>query len=79
MKLKIKQLPVVGLLALAAVGAGSCTDRIAFGSAFLDKAPGGTTTADSVFSNPEYTRYFLNAIYAYQYYNLPTGSTNAGP
>lgn len=79
MKLNIKHLPIVGVLALAAVGAGSCTDKIAFGNAFLEKAPGGTTTADTVFNNPEYTRYFLNQMYAYQYYNLPTGSTNGTP
>ena len=79
MKLNIRHLPIVGVLALAAVGAGSCTDKIAFGNAFLEKAPGGTTTADTVFSNAEYTRYFLNQMYAYQYYNLPTGSTNKTP
>ena len=79
MKLNIRHLPIVGVLALAAVGAGSCTDKIAFGNAFLEKAPGGTTTADTVFSNAEYTRYFLNQMYAYQYYNLPTGSTNNTP
>lgn len=79
MKLNIKHLPVIGVLALAAVGAGSCTDKIAFGNAFLEKAPGGTTTADSVFSNAEYTRYFLNQIYAFQYYNLPTGASNDAP
>lgn len=79
MKINIRHLPILGVLALAAVGAGSCTDKIAFGNAFLEKAPGGTTTADTVFSNPEYTRYFLNQIYAFQYYNLPTGSTNGKP
>ncbi|MBQ7440685.1 MAG: RagB/SusD family nutrient uptake outer membrane protein [Prevotella sp.] len=57
----------------------SCTDTIKFGDAFLEKAPGGTVTADTVFSNPEYTRNFLAGIYSTQYYNLPTNSTNAAP
>lgn len=79
MKLNIRHLPILGVVALASVGAVSCTDKIAFGNAFLEKAPGGTTTADSVFSNAEYTRYFLNQIYAFQYYNLPSGATNTAP
>lgn len=76
MKLNIKHLPIVGALAFAALGMGSCTDKIAFGDSFLEKAPGGTVTADTVFGNPEYTRYFLAQCYAYQFYNLPCRSTN---
>ena len=57
----------------------SCTDEIKFGNSFLEKAPGGTVTADEVFSNPEYTRNFLASVYATQYYNLPTNSTNSAP
>ncbi len=49
----------------------SCTDEIKFGEAFIEKQPGGTTTIDSVFANPEYTRQFLTGIYALQYYGLP--------
>ena len=56
MKINIRHLPILGVLALAAVGAGSCTDKIAFGNAFLEKAPGGTTTADTVFSLTRYMR-----------------------
>lgn len=79
MKLNMKHLPVVGVLALSALAMGSCTDKIAFGNAFLEKAPGGTVTADTVFGNPEYTRYFLAQAYSTQYYNLPTNSTNNPP
>lgn len=49
----------------------SCTDEIKFGNAFIEKAPGGTTTIDSVFGNAEYTRQFLTGLYALQYYGLP--------
>ena len=76
MKLNIKNIIGVSLLTLIL---GACTDTVKFGNAFLEKAPGGTVTADTVFSNPEYTRNFLAGIYATQYYNLPTNSTNAAP
>lgn len=79
MKLNIKHLPIVGALVCAALSVGSCTDKIAFGDDFLEKAPGGTVTADTVFSKAEYTRYFLAQAYAYQYYNLPSNSTNSAP
>lgn len=77
MKLNIKN--IIGLAVLATFGMGSCTDDIKFGNAFLEKAPGGTITADTVFTNPEYTKNFLAGIYARQYFNLPTASTNAAP
>jgi len=77
MKLKIKHLPALGVIALAvAAMSTSCTDKLAFGDSFLEKAPGGSMTADSIFSNAQYTRYYLAGIYAKQYYNLPVGSTN---
>ena len=76
MKLNIKNIIGASLLTLSF---GACTDTVKFGNAFLEKAPGGTVTADTVFSNPEYTRNFLAGIYATQYYNLPTNSTNAAP
>ncbi len=79
MKLNIKHIPVAGALAIAALSMGSCTDKLAFGNSFLDKAPGGTVTADTIFSNAEYTRNFLAQAYAYQYYNLPVGSSNSMP
>lgn len=72
------------ILAVAAVLAAgfashSCTDPLKFGNAFLEKAPGGTVTADTVFTNAEYTRQFLAGIYNKQYYALPTNSTNSPP
>ncbi len=77
MKLNIKY--TIGATLISALVLGSCTDSIKFGSAFLEKAPGGMVTADTVFGNPEYTRQFLAAIYSTQYYNLPTNSTNSAP
>lgn len=49
----------------------SCTDPLRFGNAFLEKAPGGQSTKDTVFNNAQYTREFLTGIYACQYYGLP--------
>lgn len=40
----------------------ACTDKVQFGDAFLEKAPGGTVSADTVFTNAEYTRQFLAGI-----------------
>ena len=76
MILKLKHILGVALILLGLV---SCTDTVKFGDAFLEKAPGGTVTADTVFSNPEYTRQFLAGIYSKMYYNLPTLSTNNAP
>lgn len=80
MKIKIRHLPLIGLAAIASLGIGSgCTDKLAFGDSFLEKAPGGTVTADTVFNNAEYTKYYLASIYSYQYYNLPVGASNLRP
>ena len=79
MKLKISNILLAGAMAVGALAMGSCTEKIAFGDAFLEKAPGGTVTADTVFNNPEYVRQFLANTYAFQYYNLPTRSTNNPP
>ncbi|WP_321334100.1 RagB/SusD family nutrient uptake outer membrane protein [uncultured Bacteroides sp.] len=49
----------------------SCVDEVKFGNAFLDKAPGGSVTIDTVFNNAEYTRQYLTSLYSYQYYGLP--------
>ena len=46
----------------------SCVDEIKFGNSFLDKAPGGNATIDTVFNSAEYTRQFLNTCYSRQYY-----------
>jgi hypothetical protein len=70
MKLIIKGIFTVmsGCLFLAAA---SCTDAIKFGSDFLEKAPSGDVTADTVFNSAEYTKQFLAGIYSLQYYGLP--------
>lgn len=68
---------VLGLVAGMALG--SCTDQIKFGDAFLEKAPGGQSTQDTIFNNAEYTRQFATSLYAYQYYGLPWRSSSAQP
>ena len=67
------------LVLAAGLASYSCTDPLKFGNAFLEKAPGGTVTADTVFTNAEYTRQFLAGIYNKQYHALPTNSTNNPP
>ena len=60
----------------------ACTDKIAFGNSFLEKAPGGSVTKDTVFNSAVYTEQFLNSIYALQYYGLPytvKNGTSASP
>lgn len=49
----------------------SCVDEIKFGSDFIEKAPSGDVTKDTVFNSADYTRQFLNAVYGRQYYGLP--------
>lgn len=58
-------------MGVAMLAATSCVDDMTFGSAFLEKAPGGSVTKDTVFNNAEYTRQFLNNLYGMQYYGLP--------
>lgn len=58
-------------LALFAISFTSCTDEWKFGDAFLEKAPGGDVTKDTIFNNAEYTRNFLWSCYAKQHYGLP--------
>lgn len=53
----------------------SCTDELKFGNAFLEKAPGGQSTKDTVFNSAKYARQFLTGIYALQYYGLPYHNT----
>ncbi len=57
-------------LPLSAI-AVSCTDDIEFGSAFVDKAPGGTANLDTIWASEIYTGNFLTGIYSMQYYGLP--------
>ncbi len=49
----------------------SCVDAWKFGDSFLDKAPSGDVTKDTIFNNAEYTRDFLWKTYSYMYYGLP--------
>ena len=64
-------------LTMTSVISTSCVDDIKFGSAFLEKAPGGDVTSDTVFSNPEYVRQFLTTLYSMQYYGLPFRNTSS--
>lgn len=57
-------------MVVAGMAASSCTDDVQLGNAFLDKAPGGSTTLDSIFANPEYVNQLLTNIYNKQYYGL---------
>lgn len=75
---KINKYFTVCLLAVIMLTA-SCTDEFKFGSAFLEKAPSGDVTKDTVFTSPEYTKQFLAGIYALQYYGLPYRRVNAFP
>ncbi len=76
----IKNILAVGLVCCGITATfTACTDEVKFGDAFLEKAPGGTVTADTVFNNAEYTRQFLAAIYSTQYYNLCSNSSNTIP
>ena len=48
-----------------------CGDEVKFGNSFLEKAPGGDVTKDTIFNNAEYTRDFLWNTYSKLYYGLP--------
>ena len=58
-------------MVLAGAAVTGCTDAISVGGGFVDKAPGGTLTLDSIFANPDYVNQFLTNIYNKQYYGLP--------
>ncbi len=66
-------------LVLAGMVATGCTDDVQVGNAFLDKTPGGSTTLDSIFANPDYVNQLLTNIYNKQYYGLPYSSTSGLP
>ena len=68
MKLKNTWLIATVLGMAISMATSSCVDEMKFGNSFLEKAPGGSVTQDTVFSNAEYTRQFLTSIYALQYY-----------
>ena len=57
----------------------ACTDDVKFGDSFVEKAPGGTVTIDTVFNSAEYTKQFLTGVYGMQYYGLPFTGQSAAP
>ena len=65
------------ILLMVSLFIAACTDDIKFGNAFLEKAPGGTITQDTIFGKAVYTRQFLNSIYSRQYFGLTMGTNNA--
>ncbi len=69
-------LPATACMVLTTAMVTSCVDEIKFGDSFLEKAPGGTVTSDTVFSNAEYTRQYLTTLYSMQYYGLPYRNTS---
>lgn len=79
MKLKNKWLIGAVIGVGVSIASTSCVDDIKFGDSFLEKAPGGSVTKDTVFNNAEYTRQFLTAIYSKQYYGLPYGTKDELP
>lgn len=71
--MKLNNSLLVGAAALLSVSSAmvGCTDEVKFGESFIEKAPGGTVSLDTVFQSAEYTKQFLTGIYALQYYGLP--------
>ena len=59
----IKLLALLFSITLWALMQLSCVDEIQFGDKFLEKDPGVDVTQDTIFTNPEYTRYFLWNLY----------------
>ncbi len=71
MKIRNKIMASVVAGMILTIPFSSCVDDLKFGNAFLEKAPGGQQTKDTVFNSAKYTRQFLIGIYALQYYGLP--------
>lgn len=63
---------IIPAIALA-TGLTACTDPIQLGNDFLEKAPGGSVTEDTIFGNAKYTRQYLASIYSRQYIGLTVG------
>lgn len=74
--MKSKHTWLIAPLLFVLLSMASCVDQIAFGNAFLEKAPGGDVTEDTVFNSAEYTRQYLNTIYSWQYFALPYNNSN---
>lgn len=78
--MKLKHIFYVSAITLGSVAAfTACTDDVKVGDSFVEKAPGGTVTIDTVFNSAEYTRQFLTGIYGMQYYGLPFTGQAAAP
>ena len=72
MKLQNKWFIGAMMEAVISLVSTSCVDEIKFGNSFLDKAPGGNATIDTVFNSAEYTRQFLNTCYSCLLYTSPS-------
>lgn len=79
MKFQHKILSGVMTIALGSMAFTACTDSVKFGDAFVEKAPGGTVTMDTVFNSAEYTKQFLVGCYVQQYYGLPYKNPTGSP
>ncbi len=66
-------------LCVTAALAPACTDDIKFGDAFIEKAPDGTLTIDSIYTDIEYVEQALTGIYSTQYYGLPCNNNSYIP
>ena len=71
MKLYNKMIFGAAFVLLGASVTTSCVDDVKFGNSFLEKAPGGDVTKDTIFNNAEYTRDFLWNTYSKLYFGLP--------
>lgn len=63
-------------ISLMGCGLAACTDEVKFGNSFLEKAPGGSVTQDTVFGKAEYARQYLAGIYTRQFFGLTLGTQN---
>ncbi|MBR1388747.1 MAG: RagB/SusD family nutrient uptake outer membrane protein [Prevotella sp.] len=77
--MKIQHIFYASAIALTSAAFTACTDDVKFGDSFVEKAPGGTVTIDTVFNSAEYTKQFLTGIYGMQYYGLPFTGQGAAP
>ncbi len=69
MKSKHILVSIFGIITITVMS--GCVDDVKFGDSFLEKAPGGDVTKDTIFNNAEYTRDFLWNTYSKLYYGLP--------
>lgn len=65
---------IIKTLTLALITCTACTDEVKIGNSFLEKAPGGSVTQDTIFGKAVYARQFLTSIYSRQYFGLTIGT-----